>query len=325
MIVNKTETKIVAGLTRKRGDIWIYNVITAKTEHRILPGNLPFIIYHNNGDYFSIKRQFLNSNVVEVSIYNISSLRNSVALMCISDGIPTFQGDLTAWNNVPTSYMIYNGIPGSAAGYALLVIIPEEQRVEIHPMTWYYVDDSYDPERTTPWDVLAVPSSTLTLISIEGAGGVVYDVATQKVVEKISLGGPGSNRRFYLRSHENEIWTLSRSVLARLNAHSLKTEDILDLNDPLRYADGKTHAPHVEFGGELSFSLDGTMCAVSRPSNKDIISVDTKRFIVTQRAVVDGEPDEVAVLNDGRVFCLDRYTRTLMQGTLRGIANINNR
>ena len=140
---------------------------------------------------------------------------------------------------------------------------------------------------------------------------VLYDPATGNVERKLDLADRNGNPVFRFRNHAPEAWVSDYDHLVRLNSEDWSVLGAVCLQD----------APdrHDLFIGEFAFNPEESLCAVARPYSNDVVGIDTTTFEQTHHAATGGEPFEVALLADNRVFARDLKTGDLLTGELKTV------
>src|SRR5262249_36787609 len=77
--------------------------------------------------------------------------------------------------------------------------------------------------------------------------------------------------------------------------------------------------PQALFIGDFAFNHDESLCAVARPFSGDVIALETHWMEVKARAAIGGEPLQVAICRDQRVFARDWKTGVLLCGALKAL------
>lgn len=263
MILDLAESRVIASVTRNRRDIWLYDLVTTNIEIITMYNNPLIELYYGINEYFSVRKMFQGENRIEISVYSFANLLQPQAQASIRANVVHFSGESDVWRYVPLVYVAYLELPGEMPSYVLTILKPDTNSVDLQPMRWYYADAMYDPERTAPWDVIAIPETQLVLISIEGADGVLYNIETHHAT-KISLGGTGGNRKLFLRAAQNEIWTLSRNALVRINLSDFTIVNMLNVQTITGGVDTHRMGSFTGTAGEFVFNHDQSLCAVAR-------------------------------------------------------------
>jgi hypothetical protein len=225
---------------------------------------------------------------------------------------PVWQGDAGIWERLPRAYLAYYAYDGSH--YDLLLINGREQRVDMQKFSWYD-DGSYDQGYQQLLEAIELPGSDLLLVSIQrDSEPVLYDPGQQRALGKISLANRSGNPHLVFRGTAFELWASDYDTLLRLDPRDWKVMNALRLQQAPS-ASG-TSAGTVLFIGGFAFNKDESLCAVARPYSGDVVALDTATFQVRNRAVTGGQPLDVALLSDGRVFCRDWKSGELLLSRL---------
>ena len=172
---------------------------------------------------------------------------------------------------------------------------------------WY--DDSYDKLYQGIVGVTEIPDSDLVLVSVQRSSTlIIYDPNARRKVGEFSLSNGHGNPTLHFRG-PGELWAADYDTLLKIEPGSWRVLESRRLQDAA--------AGTAQFIGEFAFNRDEAICAVARPFAGDVIGLDPKTFRTRYQAKIGGQPLEVAVLDDRRVYARDWKSGRLLQGSLR--------
>jgi hypothetical protein len=227
---------------------------------------------------------------------------------------PVWEGDASVWDRLPRAYLAYYRQNGNR--YDLLLVDGRAQHIEMQRFSWFE-DGSYDQGYQAPLEAIELPGSELLLVSIQrDAQPVLYDPRQQKAIGKIYLANRAGNPHMEFRRTAVELWASDYDTLVRLDPRDWSIMNAQRLQLTPSEGNSKESAGTAQFIGGFAFNRDESLCAVARPFSGDVIALDTGTFEVRYRAVTGGQPLDVALLSDGRVFCRDWKSGELLLGRL---------
>ena len=244
----------------------------------------------------------------EVTVHRLSNPEAVLARVSLVGVEATFEGDETAWARVPVWYVDYFRLPASAE-YRLFRIDAAVRRVERQELTWY-TPQRYDVGYQGVIGVTAIPGDRRLLVSVQRSSTLVlHDPEMGAEVGTVTLADRGGNPTVHFLRTRPEAWADDYDTVVRLETRTLRVRD----KATLQGAAGSTR----QFVGAFAFNEGERRCAVARPFSGDVAVLDVARFKVVDRISVGGQPIDVALAHDGRVFARDWKTGELRVGQFR--------
>jgi hypothetical protein len=307
MLRDITEKHIISSLGwADKSSLWVLNTDSEQVEQVRLSDANYLSLHPGNENHFSVVHHFDN-NRLEISVHSASAPERPLANITLTDSEQRFEGESSVWEHLQKAYVSYFVHQGESA-FWLFLIDPVRRQVSLQQFEWY--DSSYDQGYQGILGVIEVPNQNLLLVSVQrDSQPVLYDPHQRRVVRKIRLADRGGNPRLRFRSKVNELWADDYDTLLKLNPADWTVQQSKRLQGAA--------AGMARFIGEFEFNGDESLCAVARPFSGDVIALDTRSFKVRYHCKIGGEPLEVAVLKDGRVFARDWKTGSLLKGRLK--------
>jgi len=244
----------------------------------------------------------------EVTVHHLSDPAAVLARVSLEGAEATFQGDTTAWARAPVWYVDYFRLPASAE-YRLFRIDATTRRVEHQDFAWY-TPQRYDVGYQGVIGVTAIPGDHRLLVSVQRSSTLVlHDPEARAEAGAVTLADRGGNPTVHFLRTRPEAWADDYDTVVRLDARTLRVRD----KATLQSAAGNVR----QFVGALAFDEGEHRCVVARPYSGDIAVLDVARFKVVGRVGVGGQPLDVALARDGRVFARDWKTGELRVGQFR--------
>jgi len=300
-----------------KGAIWWCRTESSSWQ-KVSLSDASYLTLHKGVDeLFAVVHHFKGDQVI-ITAHHIAAPAQVLARITLpargQDAL--WEGETALWGLLPHAYMANLNRDGNP--YHLLLIDSREQRVEMQRLSWYE-SGPYDHGYQGLLEATALPGSELLLISIQrDSEPVLYDPKQQKVVGKISLANRLGNPHLEFRRTAFELWADDYDTLLRLNPRDWTVTNARRLQGPLAAGTNES-ASTAHFIGQYTFNKDESLCAVARPFSGDVLAVDTKSFDVMYQAVTEGQPLDVALLSDGRVFCRDWKSGDLLLSHLENL------
>lgn len=249
----------------------------------------------------------LDGRRYRISLHPFDAPTSPVARAVVSsNGRAEFEGTPEAWNKAPR---VFYGWFGQEPGYGALILVDAQaERAELQELNgvrgW--------PDDAGASDVVEVPESNLVVISIHHDTSdprpLIYDPDERAVIGRIPLVGKpighGQSNPQFLRSRP-EAWLKDYANLQRHQLPGWELAGARRLQPPRQESwAGRMRPVHLWMGGAC-FNRDESLCAVARPYSGDVLGIDVDSFRVTHRAVTGGEPVDVVLLSDRRIFTLE--------------------
>jgi hypothetical protein len=288
------------------GSIWILDTATGRAR-TVWLGHAKYLSLHvGRAGFFAVVHHH-GSGRFEVTAHSFSDPEEILSRCSISRiAQANIEGSLAPWQHLPKHYVAHLVQP-TWSDYALVTISPPED-VTLQRFGWY--DDSYDKGYQGIVAATEIPDSNLVLISVQRSSKlVVYDPDARCKVRKIALAERGGDPVVSFRRAAPELWVSDYDTLVKMYA---STERILAIR---RLQDAPPGT--AQFIGQFAFDADESICAVARPFSGDVLGLDPRSLRPKYRVALGGQPFEVALLQDGRVFARDWKSGELLQGALR--------
>jgi hypothetical protein len=309
MLLSRDESTAVSNLGwLDKGSLWILSTgdrvasavdLSDSAYLRLRPGDDDHLAVQHGG-----KKPF---DRFEVTVHRLSAPAEVIARAVLQGGKPSFEGDRSVWRFAPSWYVDYLRMPGSD-GYRLLRIDAPADRIEIQELAWFS-PDRYDFGDQGVIDVTGVPGDRRLLISVQRSSTLVlHDPESGSQTGAVALGERRGNPSVRFLRSRPEAWADDYDTLVRLDAPTLRVRDTLLLQS--------AGANAQLFIGGFAFDRAERRCAVARPFSGDVAVVDVARFKITERIALGGEPLDVALTDDGRVFTRDWHTGELRSGRI---------
>lgn len=258
-------------------------------------------------ELFVFKRT-VDDDDYRISLHPFDAPASPVARVTVSaNGGAAFEGLREAWDRAPRFFYYYFG---SAPGYGeetLIVLEPGPGTVQLQKLRlaerW--------PNGAGAIGVVQIPGSEKVVVSLHkdtsDARPIIYDPKKQAVVGRVPLAdtrfGYGQSNPQFLRTRQ-EAWLKDYAIMQRHRLPSWEIAEALRLQ-----------SVNVWIGGS-SFNHSESLCAVARPYSGDVLGIDVDSFQVSHRASMGGEPLDVVLLSDGRIFTLEWHSQELRAGRL---------
>ncbi|MCI0483250.1 MAG: hypothetical protein L0Y78_01575 [candidate division NC10 bacterium] len=289
-----------------RGSLWCFDP-TREIETRIPLSDANYLSLHaGSNDYFSVVHHF-DGNRVEVTAHRFAAPPDVLSRASVGNGSSRLTGDLSVWEFLPRYYVAYYTCP-AWSDFALLCIDQHRGTVEVQTFDWY--NEDYDKGCQGIVSVTEVPGQDLLIVSIQrDSHPVLYDPIVRRKVGQIGLAGRGGNPRLYFRRTAGELWADDYDTIVRIDPASWR---VLASRRLQSAAEGC-----AQFIGKFAFDSAESVCTVARPFSGDVIGLDPRTLRIWYRCKTGGQPLEVGILGDMRVFARDWKSGALLKGRLR--------
>lgn len=307
MIIDNAESLIVSSLGWiDQGGIWVCETATEKTGRVSLSDAKAVSLHAGRDDHFAVLHHF-DGRRIELTAHAFTSPERTLAKLTFADGASSLEGEAQVWQYLPRAYAACYA-PEGTADFQLFIVERDGPSLTTRKLLWY--DDSYDHGYQGICGVAQVPQRDLLIISVaRNSRPVLYDPAKGNIERKLDLADRSGNPEFRFRSRAPEVWVSDYDHLVRLNTKDWSVLDAVCLQD----APGQ----NALFIGEFAFNKGESLCAVARPYSNDVVGIDTTTFEQTHRAATGGDPIEVALPADNRVFTRDLKTGDLLTGEMK--------
>ena len=305
MLADPRERTLVSSLGWvDRGSLWTLDPATGRSgTHKL--GDAEFLsLVACTDDRFAVVHHHGGARL-EITAHAFAEPAVALARCIVEGWERRLEGDLHAWSGLPRHFVGFLRHPAWSA-YALVRIAGSE--VSLQTFDWY--DDRYDKGYQGIVGVTEVPGEDLVLVSVQrDSHPVLHDPVAGRKVGEIALAGHYGNPRLYFRKRARELWADDYDSLVVLEPGSWRI---------LRQARIQDAAERTaQFIGHYAFDADERICAVARPFSGDVLGLDPATLATASRAETGGQPLDVAVLRDGRVFTREWKTGELRQAQLR--------
>jgi hypothetical protein len=262
-------------------------------------------------ELFVFKRR-VDDDDLRISLHPFEDPARPISRVTVSaSGRAAFEGRRDTWEQVQHTFYYYFG-PAPGYGHQSLILLdPEHENVELQRLDWA---DGW-PSDVAVAGVVQIPGSRDVVISVHhdtfDARPIIYDTKRQAVVGRISLAdtrfGYGQSNPQFLRTRP-EAWLKDYDKMQR---HRLPSWEIVEAR---RLQPAKE--PSSLFIGASCFNPSESLCAVTRPHSGDVLGIDVDSFRVTHRASTGGQPLDIVLLSDGRIFTLEWYSSDIRTARL---------
>jgi len=274
------------GRTHKLGDAEFLSLVAGSDERFA-------VVHHHRGAR------------LDITVHAFAEPAVALARCVVEGWERRLEGDARAWAGLPRHFFGFLRHPAWSA-YALVRIAGGE--VSLQTFDWY--DDRYDKGYQGIVGVTEVPGEDRVLVSVQrDSHPVLHDPVARRKVGEIALADRHGNPRLYFRKLTRELWADDYDSLVVLEPGTWRILRQARIQDaPERTA---------QFIGQFAFDADERVCAVARPFSGDVLGLDPATLATVSRAETGGQPLDVAVLRDGRVFAREWKTGGLRQAQLR--------
>ena len=305
MLADPQERTLVSSLGWvDRGSLWTLQPGTGRVRmHRL--GEAEFLsLVAGTDDRFAVVHHHAGARL-DITVHAFAD-PSTVLARCVVEGLERrIEGDAKAWSALPRHYVAYLRQPTWSA-YTLVRIAGGE--VALQTFDWY--DDHYDKGYQGIVGVTEVPGEELVIVSVQrDSRPVLFDPAAGRKVGDIPLADRHGNPRLSFRRGARELWADDYDTLLVIEPGTWRVLRQVRVQD----APGRTQ----QFIGHYAFDADERVCAVARPFSGDVLGLDPGTLATVSRAETGGQPLDVAVLRDGRVFAREWKTGELRQAKLR--------
>lgn len=317
MILNQVETQIITSLGWvDHGAFLVWDIESDETRRIAVSDADHVALLPGRDDYFAVVHN-RDRGGYAVSVRHIAAPDDVLANAVVEGGVGRLEGDSDAWRTVPHSYSGYDPGGSDGAPYTLLLIDASASTCEVQRMEWFN-DESYDLMYQGMGSPVEVPGELVVLIPIQRSSQpVIYDVSSRAVVGRLKLADRFGNPSLRFRT-PTELWADDYDTILRLDRDGWAKRDE-------RLLQPTNHEDVRQFIGSWAFDASRSLCVVGRPFSGDVVGIDTQTFATTKRAVLGGQPLEVAVLSDGRVLARDWKSGRALRGELEALDPSNSR
>lgn len=290
-----------------KGALWCLHTKTKQQEHVSLSSARYLSLHQGQDDYFAAVHHF-DGDRLEISAHCFCTPSKVLSRIIITTTERRIDGDRAVWTRLPNDFVaVY------LTDFALVRIRSDTGEIEFQSFDWY--SDDYDKMYQGIIGVTKVPNQELLIVSIQrDSQPVIYDPMAKCLVGKLQLADRHGNPTLYFRKIVNELWANDYDTLLRINPTNWQ------INNKLRLQGAPGGGRRLI--GEFAFDPDENICAVARPFSQDVIGIETRDFRIRYQVKTGGQPLEVTLLPDGRVFARDWKTGKLLQGQLKKIHRI---
>jgi len=286
------------------GALWTLDT-AAGAERSLKLGDAKFLSLHaGTGDRFAVVHHFDGARL-EITAHAFDRPEEALARCVVEGWERRLEGGAEGWKGLPSHYVGYLRHPAWSA-YALVRIA--EGDVSLQTFDWY--DDRYDKGYQGIIGATEVPGEDLVIVSVQrDSRPVLHDPVAGRKAGELALAGRHGNPRLLFRRMARELWADDYDSLVVLEPSTWRV---------LRQARIQDAADRTQqFIGQFAFDADERVCAVARPFSGDVLGLDPTTLAPVSRAETGGQPLDVAVLRDGRVFAREWKTGALRTATLR--------
>ena len=308
MLTDPRESCVVSSLAWVDGGaLWILDVASARSRLAPLSEAKHLTLHAGKSGHFAVVHHY-DDDRLEITAHSFADPAAILSRGIVAGDSRSIEGPLSPWSHLPRHYIAHLA-QRARVGYAL-VSIDEAQGLVLQKFERY--DSAYDKGYQGIVGVAEVPDSHLLLIAVQRSSKViVYDPQALRQVGSFVLCGRHGNPTLKFRSSAHELWAVDYDTITKVEPDSwgvLKS----------RRLQGASRGT-AQFIGSFSFDAHETLCAVARPFSGDIVGLDPKTLRTRYRAKLGGQPIEVALLGEHRVFARDWKSGSLLTGKLRRV------
>jgi hypothetical protein len=311
VIVDQGETQLITSLGWvEHGAFLVWNIASNEATKIVVADADHVSLFPGRADHFAVEHNRRHGGYA-VSVRHMSAPDEVLATALVEGGVARLEGNPDAWDMVPRSYSGYDPVGGDGASYTLLLIEATAATCEVQRMEWFSAD-TYYLDYQGMGSPVQVPGEHVVLIPIQRSSQpVIYDVVSREVVGHLELSDRGGTPSLRFRT-PNELWADDYDTILRLVRDGWKKRGELLLQPA---GEGNV----AQFIGGWAFDASGSMCVVGRPFSGDVLGIDAESFTVTKKAHLGGQPLDVAVLSDGRIFARSWQSGDQLRGELQSL------
>jgi len=304
MIWNQEQSVLISSMGWvDHGALWCFETASARVT-RIELGDARYLsLKAGLHDHFAVVHHF-NRGRLEVTVHRFALPGKVVARAVLRGNTQALEGDVAAWAYVPKWFVAYFAGP-FWSDFALVTVDPRGKAILLQTLEWY--NDDYDKGYQGIVDVVEVLERELVIVSLQrDSRPVLYDPVNRRKVGYVQLADQHGNPHLYFRRTAHELWADDYDTLVKIDPSDWRVLAAVRLQDA---ADGVQ-----QFIGDFAFDLSESLCAVARPFSGDVVKLDPATLSVAGAARTGGQPLQLAVLSDGRVYARDWKTGELLAG-----------
>ncbi len=311
MLLDPLERTIVSS-SRDRGRLWIFDITARRA--RLTDACADYLSVHAGRDgHFAVLHQSDDGQRVEIAAHSFDCPDLALSRCVVTADEGRVDGSASVWTHLPTHFVAYVAFARQTTSQdPVLISIHTDRTVSWQTFDWF--DDSYDKGYQGVVGVASVPDSWLVLVSVQRSSKLVlYDPVAGRRVTDVLLANRQGNPCVCFRCSGRELLADDYDTLLKLEPWTWRVLQQTRLQEA-------STLNTMQFTGQFAFDADETVCAVARPFSGDVVGLDPDSFRLTSRAIVGGQPLELAVLRDRRVFAQDWKSGILLTGRLEPIA-----
>lgn len=283
-----------------QGSLWILDAERMQPRTLSLGDALHLQIHGGSCDRFVVEQHFGDSRRIIISVQTFERPQHPLVTVEIRGWVAKVDGDLAAFDGLPSSFVGYLG-PDAAAtpGYFLTVVTREG--VEVRRIDWF--DGRFDPGYQSVMSVFERPGPEY-LFSVQRSSNLVLCSADLVEVRQVPLAGRGGNPRVVRDPVTGALWATDYDTVVRLDAASLEVRSAALLQPEVSGARMFAGDPWpVPQGGVL----------VCRPGQGDVVLVGPDGTELQGRWATGRQPLAAAMVG-GQVIARDWQSGDLLFG-----------
>jgi hypothetical protein len=299
MIYEEKYGKVVSSLGWiDKGSILIHDTIKNITRNVRLSDADYLMLFKGSNGYFSILHVYKDN--IQISIHHFEAPDEILSnLTWVND---LNKKNLGIWHHVPNYYTVGFSI-ADHFDFHLVQVEAERLVLQDDKIKWY---------REGNFDFMYQGLTSVTeynnelIFTVQRDGSLYrFNVSDNKLEQRIVLAGNSGNP--YPHIGNGFLWTVDYDTLVQV---SLKDWQVKAQKKLQGAEKGVAH-----FIGDVSLSLNNSLCIVPRPFSGDVITLN-KNLKLKHTCVVGKQPLEAAII-DNKVIARDWKTGELLQGKLK--------
>jgi hypothetical protein len=307
LILSQTEKRAISSIGWvDKCSLWILDTGSEEIE-LIETGNCEYhSVHRGERDYFALLHHQPDHGYPTLTAHTADDPSRICARIVFGDE-SRFEGDRGVWKYLPQSYVDYFR-QNATADHWLITIESETGTTQYQNFDWF--DESYDHGYQAIIGVMEIPVSHLVLISVQRSSDLVlYDPIEKRIVRKVSLAGGYGNPVPRFSRKRNEVWCVDYDTIVKLDPRDWTVIGRRIIQEE----EGNVR----QFAGEFDFDRDESTIAIARPFSGDVLRIDMNTLETMSRCETGGQPLDVTVVGNHRVFARNWKDGGLLKGEFK--------
>jgi len=301
MLLDPLEQRAVSSLGWvEHGGIWMLDIQSGEVRVEALGEAKYLTLCAGRERLFSVIQNF-NDGRVHITAHSFADPPSVLGRCIVEPDRCEVEGALDPWTYLPRHYVAY--LERAAWKDFGLISVGRDGSVSAAPFDLY--DDSYDKGYQGIIGAVASPTSDELLVSVQRSSSIVICTSEGHKTGHFDLAKSHGNPKLVFRGVK-ELWADDYDTLLVLDSRNWRVCRSRKLQD--------ASSGTAQFIGQFAFTRDESYCAVARPFSGDVLVLDPDTLKTRFRAKLGGQPLEVAILHDRRVFARDWKTGALLHG-----------